>query len=130
MFGALVLMPIEKIDVCLSIIKARSIQFTTLEKNINDFLVYFEKTWLNGVEWMRPKVWNYFDYIGRRTKNDLGSLNKQANAALREKKPSKFKIINFLIKIDSNMTTAIHDYRENSTCPAHCKKDLKRISRS
>ena len=92
MFGALALMPINKIDECLSIIKARSIQFTTLEKNINDFMVYFEKTWLNGVEWMRPQVWNYFDYIGHRTNNDLESFNKQANAALREKNQAYLRL--------------------------------------
>ena len=44
-----------------------------------------------GVEWMRPNVCKYYDYIGRRINNDLESFNKQANICLREKMPSIFK---------------------------------------
>ena len=87
MFGALAVVPLTKIDECLSIIKERSFKFSMLEKNVNDFVTYFERTWINGVQWMKPVVWNYFDYIGRRINNDLESFNKQANAVLREKKP-------------------------------------------
>ena len=79
---------------------------------------------------MRPEVWNYFDYIARRTDNDLEDFNKQANAALREKKTSIFKLINFLKRCDSNMTTAVHVYRENPTCPYQFKKDSKRTDKS
>ena len=66
----------------------------------------FEKTWINDVEWMRPNVWNYYEYIGRRTNNDLESFYKQANVCLREKKSSIFK---FHKKCDSNMTAVVHD---------------------
>ena len=67
-----------------------------LEKNVIDFVAYFERTWINGVQWMKPEVWNYFYYIGRRTNNDLESFNTQSNAALHEKKKSIFKLLNFI----------------------------------
>ena len=75
----------DKLGECFITIKARAISFENLTKNVGDFITYFEKTWINGVEWMRPEVWNYYNYIGRRTNNDLESFNKQANSCIREK---------------------------------------------
>ena len=37
-------------------------------------------------------------------------FNKQTDVALREKKPSVFKVLNFIKRCDSNMTRAAHDY--------------------
>ena len=86
MFCAIAVVPLDRIHECLSIIKEKSFLFTMIEKNLNDFVSFFERTWINGVKWMKLEVWNYFDYIVRRTNNDLESFNKEAHAALREKK--------------------------------------------
>ena len=128
MFGALALMPIDKIDECLVFIKAKASGFAFENKNVQDIIQYFEKTWINGV--YKPNVWNYFDYIGRKTNNDLESFNKQANAVIKHKKPSIFKFINFLKKCDASMTMAVHDYRENPTNPAQFLKNSKRVEKS
>ncbi len=104
MFGALALIPIDRISECMDMIKAKAYLHENVcpGKNVQVFINYFEKTWLNG-NWS-PKVWNYFDYIGRKTNNDLENFNKHANAEIHQAKPSIFKFINFLKSRDSAMT--------------------------
>ena len=72
MFGALALMPLDRLDECLTIIKSKTSLLTG--KSVNEFIVYFEKTWING-NWPQ-KIWNYFEYIGHKTNNDLKNFNK------------------------------------------------------
>jgi hypothetical protein len=82
-----------------------------------------EKTWING-QW-KPKVWNYFNHIGKKTTNDLENFNKQANASINQKNPNIFKFCNFLKRVDGSMTQQVHSYRENPTVnnkPIYSKK--------
>lgn len=76
MFGALALMPIDKIDECLSIIASKAQTLNVAQTKLQDFTDYFVKTWMQ--KW-KPKIWNYYDHIGRRTTNDLENFNKHSN---------------------------------------------------
>jgi len=127
MFGALALMPIESLNECLGLIKAQAFSFENIcpGKSVQEFVVYFEKTWINGI-WS-PKIWNYFDYIGRKTNNDLENFNKHANDIISQKHPSIFKFINFIQDRDALMTQAAQDYKENPTNPALFPKTSKQI---
>ena len=52
-------------------------------KSVNEFIVYFEKKWING-NWS-PKISNYFKYIGRKTYNYLKIFNKLGKKSLDHK---------------------------------------------
>jgi hypothetical protein len=71
------LVPMDKIPECLFHIKDQVIPGCKTKQEA--ILNYFEKTWLNGVEHFKPRVWNHFDYIGPRTNNDLEGFNRQLN---------------------------------------------------
>ena len=78
--------------------------------------MYFKKTWMKG-NWP-PKNWNYFEYIGRRTNNDIENFNKHTNVIIHQTKPSIFKFINFIKSRDSEMYLTAQDNRENPTHPS------------
>ena len=113
MFGALALMPLESLNECLDIIKVKTLESINVcpRRSVQDIIVYFERTWINGN--YPPHVWNYFDFVGRKTNNDLENFNKQANAFIHESKPSIFKFITFVKDRDAAMHLAANYYREN-----------------
>ena len=123
MYGALALMPLEKIPECLQIIKAKQVTLENVSQTkCNEFHDYFNRTWL--IKWS-PNVWNYYDHIGRRTTNDLENFNKQANMNFNAKNPCIFNFINFLKKCDASMTITSLKYREN---PSRKPKKIQRMN--
>ena len=128
MFGALALMPLDRLNECMSIIKTKASLLTGLiiGKSLNDFVSYFEKTWING-KWP-PKVWNYFDYIGRKTNNDLENFNKHCNIEIHYKSPSIFKLITFIKTRDTAMQAAALDYRANPCNPSVYQINSKKLN--
>ena len=123
MFGALALMLSDKISDCLVIIRDKAKTLTVDPKKLDDFIIYFEKTWITT--WP-PKIWNYWDHIGRRTTNDLENFNKHANSHFCSKDPSIFKFIDFLKTVDNSMTMAAIHYRENPTVTVkRCTKTVQ-----
>ena len=53
---------------------------------------------MNG-RW-RKEIWNYYDYLSRRTNNDLEGFNRQLNRFLSGTEPNIFKFANRIKGID------------------------------
>ena len=121
MFGALAFVPLNRLVEGLNIIKNKIIEGIDTEP----IIAYFEKTWING-NWS-PSVWNYFDYIGRKTNNDLECFNRQLNRFVTSANPSIFKFLNFLQRIDTAMSLQVNEYRQNPLNPSKCKKSSKKL---
>ena len=128
MFGALALMPLDRLNECMSIIKTKASLLTGLiiGKSVNDFVTYFEKTSING-KWP-PKVWNYFDFIVRKTNNDLENFNKHYNIEIHSKSPTIFKFISFIKTRDAAIQAAALDYRANPCNPSVFQINSKKLN--
>ena len=61
----------------------------------------------------KKDFWNYFDYIGRRTNNDLEAFNRQLNRFLRSPKPNIFKFVQHIQGVDQSVSLQIIAYRKN-----------------
>ena len=55
----------------------------------------------------KKDFWNYFDYIGRRTNNDLEAFNRQLNRFLRSPKPNIFKFVQHIQGVDQSVSLQI-----------------------
>ncbi|RNA32908.1 Ragulator complex LAMTOR3, partial [Brachionus plicatilis] len=88
MFGALALVPIDKVQVGLEILK--SVQ--PADAKCTQLLDYFEKQWIKKIS---PKVWNHFDSVTR-TNNKVEGYHSAINKLVRVAHPNLFDIIDFI----------------------------------
>ena len=65
--------------------------------------------------------------MGRRTNNDVEGFNKQLNKFLTSPKPSLFKFIDHIKKIDSSMSLKALEYRSDPLDYACYSKSTKTI---
>ena len=57
--------------------------------------------------------WNYYDYLGRRTNNDLEGFNRQLNRFLHSPHPNIYKFFDHIKGIDQKNSLRIIEYRKN-----------------
>ncbi len=98
---------------CLAIVEEKANELLHEKKKINvdPILKYFKSTWMDGK--YKKDFWNYFDYIGRRTNNDLEAFNRQLNRFLRSPKPNIFKFVQHIQGVDQSVSLQIIAYRKN-----------------
>jgi len=90
--------------------KANELLHEKKKINVDPILKYFKSTWMDGK--YKKDFWNYFDYIGRRTNNDLEAFNRQLNRFLRSPKPNIFKFVH-IQGVDQSVSLQIIAYRKN-----------------
>lgn len=54
-----------------------------------------------------------FDYIGKRTNNDLECFNRQLNRFLTAPKPTMAKFVTFIQRVDTNMSLKAFEVRKD-----------------
>ncbi|CAF0884612.1 unnamed protein product [Brachionus calyciflorus] len=111
MFGALALVPIDRIQEGLDIIK----QVKPNDAKCDQLLSYFENQWLKNIQ---PKIWNHFDSVVRTNNRDQqtstyidylrtkqGTLSKEQS-----KNDSEKDLIYSLFKVEFSSTNDFKEY--------------------
>lgn len=88
-------------------------------------LNYFKKTWVMGR--FSPCMWNYFNFIGRKTNNDVEGFNRYLNKYLNSAHPTIFRFIDHLKIIESQVVLKLTDFKRNPLDFAHYNKPNKKI---
>ena len=55
----------------------------------------------------KKEHWNYYDYLGRRTNNDLEGFNRQLNRFLHSPHPNIYKFVDHIKGIDQKNSLRI-----------------------
>lgn len=114
MLCSLALVPINLVDEGLQLVITRSLKLTDengQKLNVDLILKYFKSTWMDG-RWKKVH-WNYFNYIGRRTNNDLEGFNRQLNRFLNSPHPNIYKFVDHIKEIDQKISQQIIEYRRD-----------------
>ena len=80
-------------------------------------MTYFKNNWINGPLTKRPNVWNYYEFIGRQTNNDVEGFNRICNRVLRAKNPNIYKFIDALKRFDQEMSLQVEYFKKNPLNP-------------
>ena len=64
--------------------------------NVDDFITYFDSTWINGQ--FRLKQWNYYDYDGPRTNNHVEGWHSRLKWIVGKPHPNIFEIVDVIRK--------------------------------
>ncbi len=70
-------------------------------------------------------VWNYHNFIGRQTNNDVEGFNRICNRLLRSQSPCIFKFIDALKRFDQEMSLQVEYYKRNPLDPFGYPKSSK-----
>ena len=111
---SLALVPLDKVDECFKRVEEVSNNLVDEKKNkinVTSILKYFKSTWMDG-RW-KKEHWNYYDYLGRRTNNDLEGFNRQLNRFLHSPHPNIYKFVDHIKGIDQKNSLRIIEYRKN-----------------
>jgi hypothetical protein len=111
---SLALVPLDKVDECFKRVEEVSNNLVDEKKNkinVTSILKYFKSTWMDG-RW-KMEHWNYYDYLGRRTNNDLEGFNRQLNRFLHSPHPNIYKFVDHIKGIDQKNSLRIIEYRKN-----------------
>lgn len=108
MLSSLALVPLSLFDQPYSIVE----NFKVVTKyDRKPIINYFKKTWVLGN--FPPTMWNYFDFIGRKTNNDVEGFNRWLNCYLNSAHPTIFKFIDHLKVIESQVVLRLTDFKRN-----------------
>ena len=79
----------------------------------------FRRTWFSK---FNPVLWNYFDYIGRKTNNDVEGFNRYLNKYLNSPHPTIWKFIDHIKTIEANMVLRVNEFKRNPLDYSQYKK--------
>jgi hypothetical protein len=111
---SLALVPLDKVDEYFKRVEEVSNNLVDEKKNkinVTSILKYFKSTWMDR-RW-KKEHWNYYDYLGRRTNNDLEGFNRQLNRFLHSPHPNIYKFVDHIKGIDQKNSLRIIEYRKN-----------------
>jgi len=100
----------------------------TSKYNHEPILNYFKKTWITGR--FPPCIWNYFDFIGKKTNNDVEGFNPWLNNYLNSAYPTIFKFIDHLKTIEAQTVLKLTDFRRNPLDFAQYPKQVRKSKKS
>ncbi|CAF0995559.1 unnamed protein product [Brachionus calyciflorus] len=70
-------------------------------KNIDNFLKYFESTWIDGRYTI--EIWNHFNNYGPRTNNHVEAHNRNINNELLIKHPNIYQFVDFIKLVETEL---------------------------
>ncbi|RNA13080.1 Ragulator complex LAMTOR3 [Brachionus plicatilis] len=115
LFGALALIPIEKINEGFEIIKL----FKPNDAKCDQMLTYFENQWLNKIQ---PNIWNHFD-SDIRTNNKIEGLHSGLNKQIISDHQNVFQLINFLKQKQSSNSIEYERLKQAQVVKNKSKKE-------
>jgi len=117
--------PLDLIDEGIKIIEFAALKIQGVVKGLEPIMTYFKNNWINGPLTKRPPVWNYFDFIGRQTNNDVEGFNRICNRLIKSKNPSIYKFIDALKRFDQEMSLQVEYFKKNPLDPFGYPKSSK-----
>jgi hypothetical protein len=118
--------PLNLINEGIKIIEFAALSVKGMVKDrLEPIMTYFKNNWINGPLTKRPNVWNYYEFIGRQTNNDVEGFNRICNRVLRAKNPNIYKFIDALKRFDQEMSLQVEYFKKNPLNPYGYPKSAK-----
>ena len=95
--------------------------------NADQLVSYFDQTWMNGQ--FNYRQWNYFDYTGPRTNNNVEGWHSRLSKVVGKAHPNVYELVDVINREEATSKLKLQQYESGAVLPARRRKVRERERR-